>query len=96
MEQKRNKTQTSQRTQTQDRRTAQKPAEPMSRDELRSKRNLERRKKRRRNKIIGYTVIIILIIVLWFVFHTTIISDKSPQITKKIESKLGLNKKNKK
>lgn len=40
--------------------------------------------------------IIILIIVLWFVFHTTIISDKSPQITKKIESKLGLNKKNKK
>lgn len=34
----------------------------MSRDELRSKRNLERRKKRRRNKIIGYTVVIILII----------------------------------
>ncbi|MDD7344843.1 MAG: FtsQ-type POTRA domain-containing protein [Ruminococcus sp.] len=62
MEQKRSKTQTSQRTQTQARRTAQKPAEPMSRDELRSKRNLERRKKRRRNKIIGYTVVIILII----------------------------------
>ena len=34
----------------------------MSRDELRSKRNLERRKKRRKNKIIGYTVVIILII----------------------------------
>ena len=36
--------------------------------------------------------IIILIMVLWFVFHTTIISDKSPQITQKIESKLGLSK----
>lgn len=62
MEQKRSRTQTAQKTPTQARRTAQKPAEPMSRDELRSKRNLERRKKRRRNKIIGYTVVIILII----------------------------------
>lgn len=62
MEQKRSRTQTAQKKPTQARRTAQKPAEPMSRDELRSKRNLERRKKRRRNKIIGYTVVIILII----------------------------------
>lgn len=36
--------------------------------------------------------IIILIIVLWFVFHTTIISDKSPEITKEIKSKLRINK----
>ena len=37
--------------------------------------------------------IIIFIIVAWFVFHTSIISDKSPQIMKKIESKLLLKKK---
>ncbi len=36
--------------------------------------------------------IIIFILVLWFVFHTTIISDKSPQIMKKIESKFKLKK----
>ena len=37
--------------------------------------------------------IIIFILVAWFVFHTSIISDKSPQIMKKIESKLKINKK---
>ena len=37
--------------------------------------------------------IIIFILVAWFVFHTTIISDKSPQLMKKIESKLKRKKK---
>jgi len=40
--------------------------------------------------------IIILIIVLWFVFHTTIISDKSPELTKKVKSKLKIESKKKK
>lgn len=31
--------------------------------------------------------ILILIIVIWFVLHTTIISDKSPELTKKVKSK---------
>lgn len=40
--------------------------------------------------------ILILIIVLWLVFHTTIISDKSPEITKKVKSKImNSNKKSK-
>ena len=34
--------------------------------------------------------IIIFVIVLWFVLHTTIISDKSPKITKKIKQKLKI------
>ena len=38
--------------------------------------------------------IVIFILVVWFVFHTTIISDKTPQITKKFEKKIL--KKNKK
>ena len=38
--------------------------------------------------------IIIFILVAWFVFHTSIISDKSPQFIKKIESKF-IRKKNK-
>ena len=47
-----------------------------------------------KDPVVGKIIyIIILIMVLWFVFHTTIISDKSPQITQKIESKLGLSKK---
>lgn len=37
--------------------------------------------------------IIIFILVAWFVLHTTIISDKSPQLTRKIESKLKISKK---
>ena len=37
--------------------------------------------------------IIIFIMVVWFVFHTTIISDKSPVVVKKIEQKIGLKKK---
>ena len=37
--------------------------------------------------------IIIFILVAWFVLHTSIISDKSPQRMKKIESKLKIKKK---
>ncbi len=37
--------------------------------------------------------IIIFIIVLWFVFHTTIISEKNPKITKKLMKKLKREKK---
>lgn len=40
--------------------------------------------------------IIIFIIVLWFVLHTTIISDKTPKTTKKIEEKLSFFKRNNK
>ena len=36
---------------------------------------------------------IIFVIVAWFVFHTTIISDKSPQIMQKLEKKIGIKKK---
>lgn len=39
--------------------------------------------------------VIILILVIWFVLHTTIISDKTPQFTKKVESKIKLKKKEK-
>ena len=39
--------------------------------------------------------IIIFIIVLWFVLHTSIISDKSPKLTKKIERKLMIKPKKK-
>ncbi len=35
---------------------------------------------------------IIFIIVVWFVFHTTIISDKNPERLKKLEKKIGLKK----
>ena len=40
-----------------------------------------------------YMFIVIFILVVWFVFHTTIISDKSPQFIHKIESKIGIKKK---
>lgn len=44
--------------------------------------------------------IVIFIIFLWFILHTSIISDKNPKITRKIEEKIGLpvskEKKNKK
>lgn len=40
--------------------------------------------------------IIIFIIVLWFVFHTTIISEKNPKITQRIKQKLHINKNNNK
>lgn len=47
-----------------------------------------------KDPILGKIVyIIILIIVLWFVFHTTIISDKTPTRTKKLEEKLSIFKK---
>lgn len=61
MEQKRSKT-TSQKRPTQARKTPQRQTEPMSRDEVRRQKNLERRKKRKRNMMIGYTAVIILII----------------------------------
>ena len=35
--------------------------------------------------------IIIAILVIWFVFHTSIISDKSPNVPKAIKKKLHLN-----
>ena len=48
------------------------------------------------NPKIGAAIyIVIFILVVWFVFHTTIISDKTPQITRKIERKI-LKKKKKK
>ena len=44
-----------------------------------------------KDPVLGKIVyIIIFIIVLWFVLHTTIISDKTPSRTKKIEEKLPL------
>ena len=44
--------------------------------------------------IIARTIYILLfIIVLWFVFHTTIISDKNPELLKKLSSKIKKNKK---
>lgn len=50
-----------------------------------------------KDPILGKIVyIIILIIVLWFVLHTTIISDKTPTRTKKIEEKLSIFKKDNK
>ncbi len=53
-----------------------------------------------KDPIIGQIIyIIIFIIVLWFVFHTSIISDNNPKITKKIINKLKpekLTKKNRK
>jgi len=35
--------------------------------------------------------IIIFILVIWFVFHTSIISDKNPKLMKKVEEKLKIN-----
>ena len=37
--------------------------------------------------------IIIFVLVVWFVFHTSIISDKSPEMLKKIERKIGIKQK---
>ena len=43
------------------------------------------------DQLIGEIIyIVIFIIVLWFVLHTTIISDKTPKRTKKIREKLSL------
>ena len=44
-------------------------------------------------KIGQYMLIIIFILGVWFVFHTTIISDKNPERLKKIEKKIGLKRK---
>ena len=41
------------------------------------------------DKTIGEVIyIIIFIIFLWFILHTTIISEKSPKMTKKIKNKI--------
>lgn len=46
-----------------------------------------------KDPIIGQVIyIFIFILVIWFVFHTTIISDKNPKITKKIKDKLKIEK----
>lgn len=50
-----------------------------------------------KDPVIGQILyIIIFIIVLWFVLHTTIISDKTPKQTKKIKEKLSIIKPKKK
>jgi len=42
-----------------------------------------------KDPVIGKVIyIILLVIVFWFVFHTSIISDKSPQLTQKVKDKL--------
>ena len=44
-----------------------------------------------KDPILGKIVyIIIFIIVLWFVFHTSIISEKTPKRTKKLEEKIPI------
>lgn len=49
-----------------------------------------------KDPILGKVIyIIIFIIVLWFVLHTSIISEKTPKRTKKIVEKLSIVKKNK-
>ena len=49
-----------------------------------------------KDPIIGQIIyIFIFILVIWFVLHTSIISDKNPKITKKIRDKLTLRKSNK-
>ena len=46
-----------------------------------------------KDPIIGQIIyIIIFIIVIWFVFHTSIISEENPKRTKKIKEKLKLDK----
>ena len=41
-----------------------------------------------KDPIIGQIIYIVLfIIVVWFVFHTTIISDKNPQFAKRLKKK---------
>ena len=44
-------------------------------------------------KIGQYLLIVIFILVVWFVFHTSIISDKNPERLKKLEKKIGIKKK---
>lgn len=43
-------------------------------------------------KVGAIIYIIIFILVVWFVFHTTIISDKTPMLSRKFEKKLKLRK----
>ena len=47
-------------------------SEPMSRDELRQQKYLERRRKRRRNRIIGYSVAIVALIIAAVVLSITV------------------------
>ena len=50
-----------------------------------------------KDPVIGQILfIIIFLLVGWFVLHTSIISDKSPKVAKKIEEKIGIRKKEKK
>ena len=45
-----------------------------------------------KDQVMGQIIyIIIFILVVWFIFHTTIISDKSPMLRKKLKKKLHLN-----
>lgn len=47
-----------------------------------------------KDQVLGKVVyIIIFIIFLWFILHTSIISDKNPKIAKKIEEKIGISPK---
>lgn len=47
-------------------------SEPMSRDELRSLKNMERRKKHRRNQLIGYAIAIIAVIIAAVILSITV------------------------
>ena len=47
-------------------------SEPMSRDELRQKKYLERRRKRRRNRIIGYSAAIVVLLIAAIVLSITV------------------------
>ena len=37
--------------------------------------------------------LVLLVLVIWFVLHTTIISDKTPTIRQKVKEKLKISKK---
>lgn len=50
-----------------------------------------------KDPIVGQIIyIIIFIIVVWFIFHTSIISEKNPKLTKKVKEKLKIKKPRKK
>lgn len=46
--------------------------EPMSRDEVRSMKNIERRKRRRRNQLIGYAIAIVVVVIAAVVLSLTV------------------------
>ena len=46
-----------------------------------------------KDQVLGVIIyIVIFIIFLWFILHTSIISDKNPKMTQKIEEKIGISK----